>query len=158
MPLPTTLTSQELCATTGYSAPALVDLEKSGVIARDARDQWPFDTVRKIVTHLRERKPQLSEEQRAYHAAKADLAKLKYAQEIHKLSSTEEMIGALEAVTGWYVATMEALPSAIKKARRDPELRRELQQWVFTQRTALSERSLKQAEAMAEGKMIEVFL
>lgn len=116
MTLPTTMTTQELCAATGYSAPALVDLEKSGVIAREAKDTWPFETVRKIISHLRERKPQLSEEQKAYHAARADRERLKYAQEVGKLGSTEEMIDALSMFTGWYVATLEL--SQARSAKR----------------------------------------
>ena len=158
MTLPTTMTTQELCAATGYSAPALVDLEKSGVIAREAKDTWPFETVRKIISHLRERKPQLSEEQKAYHAARADRERLKYAQEVGKLGSTEEMIDALSMFTGWYVATLETLPSSIRKARRDRELRAELVQWVTTQRNALAEKSHAAAAGIKEGAEVKIWL
>ena len=55
MSLPQTITTQELIALTGYSAPALVDLERAGVVGRQEKDTWLIGTVGKIVAHLRER-------------------------------------------------------------------------------------------------------
>jgi hypothetical protein len=152
------MTTQELCTATGYSAPALVDLEKSGVIAREARDKWPFETVRKIISHLRERKPQLSDEQRAYHAARADREKLKYAAELKKIGSVEEMTGALDAMVGWYISALETLPSAIRQARSDRGLRAALVEWVTNTRNALAEKAEATAKALPEGATVKIWL
>jgi hypothetical protein len=129
-----------------------------GVIAREAKDRWPPDTILKLVTHLRQRKPQLSDEQRAYHQARADREKLKYAVEIGKLGSTEEMVGALDTFTGWYLTTLDTLPGAIRKARQDRELRAELKKWVFDQCNALSEKAKAAAAAIKEGAEIKIWL
>jgi hypothetical protein len=156
--LPKEISSEELRRLTGYGKSTITELEQAGTISRSAKDTWPIETVTKVIAHLRERKPALSEEQRAYHAEKTKMMRLRYAQEINKLGSTEEMITALEMLTGWFIATMEALPSAIRQARTDKGLRAELQQWVFNQRNALAKKSNATAAGIKEGAEVKIWL
>jgi hypothetical protein len=87
--LPKTITTKELCEATGYSAPALVALEKSGVIARKAKDTWPLATLQKFVAHLRERaqRPKSEAEQRLINS-KARINELRLEREAGDLCPT----------------------------------------------------------------------
>jgi hypothetical protein len=87
--LPKTITTKELCAATGYSPPALVALEKSGVIARDGKNVWPLTTLPKLVQHLRERaqRPKSEAEQRLINS-KARINELRLEREAGELLPT----------------------------------------------------------------------
>ena len=158
MPLPTTITTAELTKLTGYAKSSITELQQRGVIEKAEPDTWPIETVTTLIAHLRERKPQLSDEQRAYHQARADREKLKYAAELKKIGSVEEMSGALDMMVGWYIAALETLPSAIRQARQDRALRAALVEWVTNTRNALSERALATAKALPEGAEVKIWL
>ena len=149
--LPTTITTAELTKLTGYAKSSITELQQRGVIEKAGPDTWPIETVTTLIVHLRERKPQLSDEQKAYHQARADREKLKYAQEIGKLGSTEEMVGALEMMVGWYIAALETFPSAICQARSDRGLRAALVEWVTNTRNALSEKAWRPRRRCRRG-------
>jgi hypothetical protein len=132
-------------------------LEDAGVVERlsDGKSYDLDDCRRRVLEHLRSR-PRGGGANQKLLEARARLTELRIAEREHKLADTEEMIGALAAITSWYVAALEGLPGAISKARNDRELRRELETWVFNTRTALAQRSHKQAEAMEKtGKGID---
>jgi hypothetical protein len=94
--LPKEITSEELRRLTNYGKATITELEQAGVISRTAKDTWPFpETVTAVIAHLRSKRPQLSDEQKAYHAARAKSAQVKLAQELGKLGSVGEMSGAL---------------------------------------------------------------
>ena len=78
MPLPTTITTAELCRATGYSKAAITAFEQAGTIRRDAVNEWPFDTILKVITHLRERRSVVSDDRSRWEKAKAEARSFAY--------------------------------------------------------------------------------
>jgi hypothetical protein len=159
MTLPTTITTQELCQATGYSAPAIVDFEKTGIVAREAKDTWPIDTVTKIVTHLREkvRRGPKSDAENRLIAAKAQALELRARRELSELAPVAEWLDGMKMITGKIVAALVGLPPRFtrdlaERARLENminELRTDVANWIETEAANLEEAAKKSTKRRA---------
>jgi hypothetical protein len=148
MTLPTAITTKELCTATGYSAPALVDLEKAGVIARSAKDTWPISTVTKLIAHLRERKPAVSPERLRWEQARAAREELKAQQLARSLCKVSDFDEAWTEVMGYLLAGFVGLPA---RCTRDLALRKDIERELDRFRQDMSDHFHRRA-AELEGK------
>jgi phage terminase Nu1 subunit (DNA packaging protein) len=118
MALPKTITTRELCEVTGYSAPAIVDLQKSGIIEKVAKDTWSIDAVSLIVSHLRDkikRGVKSSAAEQELVAAKAQALKLRVAREAAELAPVQDFHDGIAAITDKIVAALVALPARFSR-------------------------------------------
>ena len=145
MTLPSTISSRELCELSGYSAPALVDLEKSGVIARSAKDTWPIETVTKIVSHLRERKRGRSEAENRLIEARAKQLELRTLREAGDLVPTAAVENYTRMAFGRIVAECAALPP---RYTRDLREQNRLEGLLNDMRTRVSDFLDKEGDAL----------
>jgi phage terminase Nu1 subunit (DNA packaging protein) len=122
MMLPKSVTSKELYELTGYSKAAIIKFEQDGLIARSNKNDWPLETLTKLFTHLRERKPLVSEERVRFEKARADRERLRVMRESKEVVPASDLEAMLYFFTGKLLPFLGGLPARI--AGQDMEVRR----------------------------------
>jgi hypothetical protein len=125
----------------GISRTAARDLEIQNIINRAAG----LDACRlAYIQHIRERRSRSAADD-AYRRAKAREVELRIAERLHKLCLTEEMMAAFEDVVGVLLTELSCLPAAVT---RDLQLRRQIEEKIFTMRARVAHRFEAQARSL----------
>jgi phage terminase Nu1 subunit (DNA packaging protein) len=147
--LPTTLTTKELCKLTGYSKPALHDLESSGTVSRAAKDSWPLDTVGKIIAHLRAR-PSHGDARRRLEELKVQREQLRARREASELCRTADFDAAIDMLGGSVLRHLGPLPARL--APHDLALRRAIEAELRAAQLAMADDFKAEADKLGGGK------
>ncbi len=109
--LPATITTAELRRLTGFSAPALVDLERRGVIRRAAKNSWPIETLPLLVRHLRDRHAHRNIADEQWRAARAAGQELRNQERLGQLTPSVFLLNILDELVGQLRAEFSSLPA-----------------------------------------------
>ena len=151
--LPKTMTTAELQRATGYSKAAITAFEQAGTIRRDAENEWPFDTVLKIIAHLRERRSMVSDERARWEKAKAVREELRMRRECHELVKRSDFDEGTDAVA--YVVLKHLAPLPARLAGRDLAVRKRVERELRIAPKGMSDEIKAMGEKMAEtGKAV----
>jgi len=144
--LPEQINSAELQRLTGYGHAAITKFEQDGIIKRSAKDTWPLDTVTKLIAHLRERRPALSEERLRFEKARADRERLKVMKESKEVVPASDLDALILFVVGKLLPFLGGLPARI--AGHDMVLRRKAEAIVFEEQTKMADACKAEADRL----------
>jgi len=148
MPLPTTLTTNELVKLSGYARSSLTALQQAGVIERVGPDTWAIETLTAIIANLRERKPVVSTERQNFERARAQREQMKAELMAGTLCRTRDFSEATNDTFGFLISRLVALPARVT---RDLALRKLWDKEIIALRIEVSEYCARRAAELGEG-------
>lgn len=129
----------------------IVELARKGVIVRDGRGDYPLaQAVRSYVNFLRSenRRPSNRASAQRLQEARAREIELRMARDERQLILTEEAIGFVDEVLGYFKAEMDGLPARVS---RDLAIRRKIEQELDEQFMRSAARFEREAAALRTG-------
>ena len=150
MSLPKTISTIELQSLTGVSKSGVTKFEQQGAIKRSAVNEWPMpDTLVALVTHLRERKPVVSNERQNFERARAQREQMKAELMMGTLCRTSDFHEAWDALILYMVAGLVAIPA---RCTRDLALRKTIQAELNSWRSNVADEFKRRAAELGGGE------
>jgi hypothetical protein len=114
-----TASTDELRRLTGLSKSGITTFEQAGIIKRSAVNTWPMpDTLVALVTHLRTRKPAISDDHARWERARALREERKAALEARELCWMSDFTTSQSVMTGLVFAGLDATASRLHPTDR----------------------------------------
>jgi phage terminase Nu1 subunit (DNA packaging protein) len=144
------VTATALAAHLFCSREAITRLEKQHVLQRLPDGGYDLDDCRRrVLEHLRERRPVVSTERQNFERARAQREQMKAEQMAGSLCKTSDFGEAIDDVFGFLIPRLDSLPS---RMTRDLDLRKKWNEEIRQLRPEVAEYCRKRAAELGGGE------